>query len=65
MKRCMRCGTETNVTIMSMFNKDIICMTCKDKERKHPDYNKAVEADNAEVRKGVRNFAGIGKPSDL
>jgi hypothetical protein len=31
---------------MSMFNEDVICMACKEKERQRPDYRKAVEADN-------------------
>ena len=38
---CERCGTETNVHTMSMFNTQDICMDCKDKETKHPDYQKA------------------------
>jgi hypothetical protein len=28
---------------MSMFNTQIICMACKDKERTHPRYAEAVE----------------------
>ena len=32
---CDRCGKPTNnLTIMSMFNDDIICMDCKEAERK-------------------------------
>ena len=45
---------------MSMFNEQVICMACKEKERQRPDYHEAVEADNAAIRRGDRNFPGIG-----
>ena len=58
---CDRCGKELGpARIMSMFNTDVICIPCKEAERKHPDYKKAVEADIAEIRKGNFNFEGIG-----
>jgi len=50
---------------MSYFNEEEICMDCSDKERKHPDFNKARDADEAQIRGGNMNFAGIGKPSNL
>ena len=59
-KRCDRCGAELAVRTMSMLNEDVICMVCKEKERQRPDYCKAVEADNAAIRNGNRNFKGIG-----
>ena len=59
-KRCDRCGAELTVRTMSMFNEDFICMVCKEKERQRSDYRKAVEADNAAIRRGDRNFKGIG-----
>jgi len=62
---CQRCKKQTIVTIMSMFNTDIICMDCEDKEKNHPDYEKAVAAEMASVRRGDVNFSGIGKPVDL
>ena len=46
---------------MSMFNEDCICMKCKDEETKDTNYEKAREAEAAEVRKGNYNFKGIGK----
>ena len=58
--RCDRCGAPLTVRIMSMFNEDVICMDCKKKERERPDYRAAVEADNAAIRSGHRNFKGIG-----
>lgn len=57
---CDRCGKKTNCFTMSMFNTDNICMECKEKEKQHPDYKKAVDADMAEIRKGNYNFQGIG-----
>lgn len=60
-ENCERCNQPTNgITIMSMFNEQIICMTCKDKEKKREDYDKAVKADIDEIKKGNFNFKGIG-----
>ena len=64
-KTCDRCSKEYDGSIMSMFNEDEICMGCHDKERKHPDYEKARKAENDAVRQGYYNFPGIGKPNDL
>lgn len=64
-EKCDRCGQPTNgITIMSMFNEQIICMECKGEEKRHPDYDKAVEADIAEIKKGNFNFKGIGLDGD-
>ena len=65
MTRCDRCSTDVDVTTMSYFNEEIICMDCDEKERKHPKFKEALEADQEAVRKGDFNFPGIGKPSDL
>ena len=60
-EKCERCGEPTEgVTIMSMFNEDIICMKCKEEERKHPDYKKATDAEMEALKRGERNFKGIG-----
>jgi hypothetical protein len=48
-----------------MFNREDICLDCKEKETKHPLYEKAREADEAQMRKGNFNFEGIGRPADL
>ena len=58
--RCDRCGGPLTVRIMSMFNEDVLCMACKEKERQRPDYREAVEADLDAIRHGNRNFKGIG-----
>lgn len=50
---------------MSMFNTEMICMSCKDKEKRHPDYPAAQAAEREAVQKGNYNFEGIGKPADL
>ena len=66
---CDRCGESTNnVTIMSVFNTDVICKECKDLERKDPDYQLACDIEREEVRKGNTNFQGAFpnyKPLDL
>ena len=59
-KHCDRCGAPLTVRILSMYNEDVICMECKKKERQRPDYHEEVEADNAAIRRGDRNFKGIG-----
>lgn len=58
---CDRCGGSLKGgRIMSMYNEDCICMECKRKETQRDDYNSAIEADHAEIRKGNYNFKGIG-----
>jgi hypothetical protein len=63
--KCERCGHDTRIHTMSMFNTQEICMTCKRREKDHPAYAKAVKAEIAAVRNGITNFPGIGKPDDL
>ena len=62
---CQRCGKETSIRILSMFNTQDICPDCKDAEEAHPDYQKACDAEHAAVLDGNRNFLGIGLPADL
>tara|TARA_R100001463_G_scaffold53063_1_gene104005 strand:+ start:3179 stop:3301 length:123 start_codon:yes stop_codon:yes gene_type:complete len=40
-------------------------MECKDKERKHPKFKEAQDAEHQAVKNGNYNFGGIGKPDDL
>ncbi len=42
-----------------MINTDCLCMKCKEKETKRPDYEKAVKADHEEIKKGNYNYKGI------
>lgn len=57
---CDRCGKILTVRIMSMFNKDCICVECKNEERKRKDYEKAHMADINAIKRGNYNFEGIG-----
>ena len=62
---CDRCGgTLDGGRTVSMFNMDCICMSCKDEEKKHPDYHKAVGRDHEAIANGNYNFSGIGYPGD-
>jgi hypothetical protein len=61
--RC--CQSHKNLTTMSIFNEETICLPCKSEERIHPDYKKASDAEIAECKKGNYNFKGIGLPADL
>ena len=61
MHNCERCGgTLEGGRTMSMFNTQCICMECAEKERKRPDYRKALEAERKAVAQGNRYFKGIG-----
>lgn len=60
-ENCERCGKSLNgCRIMSMYNEDVLCMECKDKETKRDDYRQASDAENTAIRRGERNFPGIG-----
>ena len=50
---------------MSMFNTEMCCEACLNKEKRHLKYQEAKEAERREVLKGNHNFEGIGKPEDL
>jgi hypothetical protein len=52
--KCERCGNETGVSIMSMFNTQMICVPCKVEEEKRPDYQDAVAADEAAVAEAIK-----------
>ena len=63
--KCARCGQETISQSMSFFDTDMCCSDCLEKEKKHPKYQEAYDAEEAAVRRGETNFPGIGKPADL
>ena len=42
---CHRCGEKSSIHIMSMFNHELICMTCKEAEKKRADYKAAEKKD--------------------
>lgn len=57
---CDRCGGSLkDGRIMSMYNTECLCMACKEKETKLPDYHEALEAEHAEIKKGNYNYKGI------
>jgi hypothetical protein len=59
-EKCDRCGEDTNnSTTMSIFNTDVICMSCKDAERKDPEYQAASTAEAEAYRNGVKDFQGV------
>ncbi len=65
MKRCDRCKTPTPVTTGSWFNQEMICLECDEKERDHPAFETAKQAEREAVLQGNYNFVGIGKPQEL
>lgn len=62
---CERCNKKADMFRMSMFNTQMICTECLNKERNHRLYKKAVTTERDEYLKGNRNFKGIGLPADL
>lgn len=62
---CNRCTKPAFSRTMSMFDTSMICIDCKAKEKQHPDYTKARDAELEAVRNGDLNFPGIGLPADL
>ena len=63
---CPRCsGDKSKGQTCSMFNLEMICLSCLEKEKLHPDYERARDEERVAVLAGNFNFAGIGKPADL
>ena len=58
--QCPRCGNLLNVSIVSRFNTEVICLACEGKERAHPRYQEAIAAERTALESGDRNFRGIG-----
>ncbi len=58
---CDRCHKPTDVTIMSMFNTDTLCLDCKEAEEQDPRYEAARQAEAEACRRGDFNFRGIGR----
>lgn len=58
--KCDRCRRETDTTIMSMFNTDVLCLDCKDAEERDPRYEEARRAEEEACRRGEFNFPGVG-----
>lgn len=59
-RTCDRCGKKPSATIMSKFNKDIICVACSVEEQNRPDYVEACKAEGAAYKAGIEDFEGIG-----
>ena len=45
---------------MSIFNTEMCCDACLGKEKRHPRYKEAKDAEMQAVRNGNYNFEGIG-----
>ena len=59
-ENCDRCEKPTGEsTTMSIFNQDVICLPCKEKEKLDPDYDAAVRAEQEAIRNGDYNFPGV------
>ena len=64
--KCDRCGGPLNGgRVLSVFSGKVLCLDCKRKECKHPDYQKACDAAHAALNRGDIDFPGIGWPEFL
>jgi hypothetical protein len=50
---------------MSLFNTQMCCSECIEKERNHPRFEEARDAELTALHEGNYNFPGIGLPEDL
>lgn len=55
---CDRCGSDEPLS-MSYLNLDMLCSSCKEKEKQHPRYEEAREAELAAIKNGDYNYPGI------
>ena len=59
-KNCDKCGGSLeNGRTMSRFDVSCLCLVCAQKEHQDKDYDKAVQAELEEIRKGNYNYKGI------
>ena len=65
MRCCERCNKPTHTTTGSYFNRQMICLSCEHKERKHPQFERAMRVETEQVLKGNLNYEGIGLPEEL
>jgi len=57
--QCQRCYTETNSYTMSFLNTQLICNECDKKEKDHPRFKEAKEAELRQVKAGNYNYKGL------
>lgn len=61
-KACDRCGSSLDGgRTMSRLNTECICIKCSENEKQDKNYDKAVKADQEQIRNGNYNYKGIGK----
>lgn len=64
-KICPRCQGELRSWTTSYFNRDDICLPCSQDEKQAPNFSYARAREEAEVRHGNYDFAGVGlRPED-
>ena len=63
--KCDRCSKKVNTLRMSIFNTEMCCTDCLDKEERHPLYKIARDKEHEEVVSGNYNYPGMGLPDDL
>jgi hypothetical protein len=62
---CDRCNKAMAGWTLSKFNTEEVCGECIQKERAHPMYATACQAERKAAHSGEINYEKIGKPRDL
>lgn len=57
---CRRCNTPADNRMMSFFNRDMLCLECKDDEVGAPNFRLAHLVESGAVIAGNPHFEGIG-----
>lgn len=64
--QCERCKRQIDEPLKtSIFTDQNVCEACIQKERNHPQFEKARDTVQDEMNKGNYKFKGIGLPEDL
>jgi len=58
-EKCSRCGGAIGPRTMSRMNEDVLCMDCIEREKEHPRYQEASEAELEQVKGGNYNYLGL------
>ena len=59
-RTCDQCGGDLKSgRTMSAFSTQAICIPCSEQERADPNYQKAKQAELAEIKRGNYNYSGL------
>ncbi len=65
MEKCERCNRMDDNLLDSVFNDQMICLSCSIAESNHPLFIESKDSYNDEIQKGSYEFQKIGLPNDI